>query len=372
MTDMIAPAPEPRAGILDIAPYVPGKSSVAGLAKVHKLSSNETPLGPSPKAVEAYRKVASDLALYPDGSARALREAIGRRYGLDPEQILCGNGSDEILHLIAQVYLGPGAEGLFSQYGFLEYPIVIRAAGATAVVAPETDYTANVDALLARVTQRTKVVYLANPNNPTGTYIPYAEVKRLHAGLPRHVLLVIDAAYAEYVQRNDYAEGIELVATSNNVVMARTFSKIYGLAGLRLGWAYAPPAVVSAVNRVRGPFNVSAPSIAAGAAAIEDSAHVALACAHNAKWLPWLKGEIEALGIKTTHSVGNFLLLRFPSEKGKTAADADLYLSARGYVLRAVSAYGLPDCLRMTVGTEEANRGVVAALKGFMGAGPRG
>ena len=364
--------PQPRPEVMAIEAYVPGKSGVAGLAKVHKLSSNESPLGASPRAIEAFRANAEQLALYPDGSSRALREAIGRRYGLDAEQIICGNGSDELISLLAHVFLRPGDEGIYSQFGFLTYPIAIRAAGAIPVVAPETRETADVDALLAKVGPRTKIVYLANPNNPTGTYLPFSEIKRLHAGLPKDVLLVLDAAYAEYVGRNDYAAGIELVSTSQNVVMTRTFSKIYGLANLRVGWAYAPPPIIDALDRVRGPFNVNGAAIAAAVAAFADTAHVDAAVAHNDKWLSWLSREISALGIAVTPSVGNFVLLRFPSATGRTAADADAFLSARGLVLRAVRAYGLADCLRMTVGGEEANRAVVAALKVFMKGESRG
>jgi histidinol-phosphate aminotransferase len=344
--------------------YVPGRSGASGLAKVFKLSSNESPLGPSPHAIDAFRSVANHLALYPEGSAARLREALGRRYGLDPAQIVCGNGSDDILALLAHAYLSPGDEGLYTQHGFLEYPIVIRAAGATPVVAEEIALTADVDRLLAKVTPRTRMVFLANPNNPTGTYLPFAEVRRLHAGLPGEVLLVLDAAYAEYVTRNDYASGIEMVATSANVVMTRTFSKIYGLAGLRLGWAYAPAPVIDAVNRIRGPFNVNGAAIEAGVAALADAAHVERAVAHNERWLPWLTERIGDLGVGVTPSVGNFLLLRFPGEGRAKAADA--WLSTRGFVLRAVAAYGLSDCLRMTIGTAEANEGVVAALAAFM------
>ena len=361
--------PEPRAEVMAIDAYVPGKSGVAGLAKVHKLSSNESPLGASPRAIEAFRANAGELAIYPDGSSRRLREAIAKRFGLDAQQIVCGNGSDELISLLAHVYLRPGDEGLYSRYGFLEYPIAIRAAGGVPVAAEETRDTASVDAMLAKLTPKTKIVYLANPNNPTGTYLPFSEVKRLHAGLPGDVLLVLDAAYAEYVARNDYAAGIELVSTSDNVVMTRTFSKIYGLANLRIGWAYAPARIVDALNRVRPPFNINGAAIAAGVAAIEDAGHVAEAAAHNARWLPWLSEEIAKLGIGVTPSVGNFLLLRFPGTTGKTSADADRYLNARGFVLRAVQAYGLPDCLRLTVGVEEANRGVVAALAAFMAGG---
>jgi histidinol-phosphate aminotransferase len=358
--------PVPREGVLAIEAYVPGKSKAAPGVRVRKLSSNETPLGPSPKAAEAVRASAGALELYPDGTAGALREAIGAKYGLDPARILCGAGSDELLALLTQAYIGPGDEGVFSQHGFLVYRIAILAAGGTPVVAPETDLTADVDAILAAVTARTKIVYLANPNNPTGTYLPFDEVKRLHAGLPPHVLLVLDAAYAEYVRRNDYASGLELVMTADNVVMTRTFSKIYGLAALRLGWMVGPAHVIDAVNRIRGPFNVNAPAIAAGVAAIQDDAHLSAALAHNDEWLPVLTREIEALGLQVTPSVGNFILIHFPAEAGRRAADADAFLTGRGLVLRRVDAYGLPGALRLTIGDAEANRLVIEALGAFM------
>jgi histidinol-phosphate aminotransferase len=346
---------------------VPGKSGAPGVAKVFKLSSNETPLGPSPKAIAAYNEIGKHLEDYPDGSASALREAIGASLGLDPARIVCGAGSDDLLNLIARAYLKDGDEAIHATHGFLVYPIATLGAGAKPVVAPETDYTANVDHLLAAVTPRTKVVFLANPNNPTGTYIPFDEVKRLHRGLPENVLLVLDAAYAEYVERNDYESGIELVAPSENVVMCRTFSKIYGLAALRLGWLYGPAHVVDAINRIRGPFNVNAPAIAAGAAAIRDTAHVERARAHNTQWLAWLTDEIRELGLKVTPSVANFLLIHFPETPGKTAKEADAFLTKRGLILRGVAGYKLPNALRMTVGSEEANRLVVAALREFLG-----
>ncbi len=261
--------PQPKPGVMDIEAYVPGKSAApAGVAKVHKLSSNENPLGASPAAIEAVRQVAGKLEFYPDGSATRLREAIGAAHGLNPANIVCSNGSDEVIGLLAQTYLSPGDEGIFTEHGFLVYRIYIQAAGGVPVVAKETAETASVDAILAKVTPRTRIVFLANPNNPTGTYIPFDEVKRLHAGLPKHVLLVLDAAYAEYVRRNDYESGIELVSAFENVVMTRTFSKIHGLGGARIGWAYCPSHIADALNRIRGPFNVSATSIEAGIAAI--------------------------------------------------------------------------------------------------------
>jgi histidinol-phosphate aminotransferase len=359
--------PQPRPGVLEIEAYVPGKSSAPGVARVFKLSSNETPLGPSPKAIDAYRAVADHLEDYPDGASTVLRGAIGRAFGLDPARIVCGAGSDELLNLLAHAYLGPGDEAIHTLHSFLVYPIATLASGGRPIVVPEADYTADVDAILAAVTERTKLVFLANPNNPTGTYLPFNEVRRLQRSLPPTVLLVIDAAYAEYVRRNDYEAGIELVATSDNVVMCRTFSKIYGLAALRLGWAYGPAPVVDALNRIRGPFNVNAAAMAAGVAAIGDTAHFDAARAHNDRWLAWLTAEIGKLGLKVTPSVANFVLIHFPERKGQTAQDADRFLTARGLILRGVAAYKLPGALRMTVGSEEANRLVVAALGEFVG-----
>jgi histidinol-phosphate aminotransferase len=364
---MTVTRPKPRPGVLDIAAYVPGKSSAPGVAKIFKLSSNETPLGPSPRAIAAYKAAADHLEDYPDGSASELREAIGHAFGLDPERIVCGAGSDDLLHLLAYAYLVDGDEAIHTTHGFLIYPIVTLGAGAKPVVAPETEFTADVDAILARVTARTRIVFLANPNNPTGTCLSFDEVKRLHRGLPSHVLLVLDAAYAEYVQRNDYEAGIELVATSENVVMCRTFSKIHGLASLRLGWMFGPAHVVDAINRIRGPFNVSTAAIDAGIAAIKDTEHQERSREHNTRWLAWLTEEIGKLGLKVTPSVANFVLIHFPDTNGRTAKDADAFLTARGFILRYVAAYKLPNALRLSVGTEQANRLVVAALKDFMG-----
>lgn len=364
---MTANRPQPRPGVLDIAPYVPGKSKAPGVAKVFKLSSNESPLGPSPKAVAAYREAAARLEDYPDGASTELREAIGRAFGLDPARIICGAGSDELLNLLAQAYLREGDEVIYTEHGFLMYPIYAFGHGAKPIKVAEKDHTANVDSILAAVNAKTRIVFLANPNNPTGTYVPFDEIKRLQQALPANVILVLDAAYSEYVQRNDYEAGIELVATSENVVMCRTFSKIHGLAAVRLGWLYGPAHIVDALNRIRNPFNVNTPALRAGIAAIGDTAHVETSVAHNAKWLPWLAEEISRLGLKVTPSVANFVLIHFPTAKGRTAADADAFLTERGLILRRVAGYGLPNALRLSVGTEEANRLVVKALGEFMG-----
>jgi histidinol-phosphate aminotransferase len=360
------PRPQPRPGVLDIASYVPGKSSAPGVARVFKLSANETPLGPSPKAIEAFKAVAGRLEDYPEGTARLLREAIGKQFGLDPARIICGAGSDDLLNLLADAYLQDGDEAIYTTHGFLVYPIATLGSGATPVVADEKDHTADVDAILAKVSERTKMVFIANPNNPTGTYIPFDELKRLQRSLPPHVLLVVDAAYSEYVRRNDYEAGIELVATCDNVVMTRTFSKIYGLAALRIGWMYGPAHVVDAINRIRGPFNVNTPAMMAAIAAIQDTAHMEAARDHNETWLAWLTDEVRKLGLTVTPSAANFILIHFPRTTGKTAADADEFLTSRGLILRRVVAYHLPDCLRLTVGLEEPNRLVVKALAEFM------
>ncbi|QQM31070.1 histidinol-phosphate transaminase [Martelella lutilitoris] len=358
--------PTPRPGVMDIAAYVPGKDHVEGVAKVYKLSSNETPLGPSPKAIEAMRNAGENLALYPDGQATALREAIAAKYGLNTKNIICGNGSDELLGLLAHVYLGEGDEAIITEHGFLVYKIQIMANGATPVTVKEKNATVDVDAILAAVTDKTRIVFIANPGNPTGTYVPFSEIRRLHAGLPKNVILVLDAAYAEYVRRNDYEAGLELVAENANVVMTRTFSKVYGLAALRVGWLYGPLEIVGAMDRVRGPFNLNAPAIAAATAAIKDDGFTQKAVEFNAEWIETLTRELTALGLDVTPSVTNFILIHFPDEDGLRAPDADRFLSLRGYVLRMVAGYGFPNALRMSVGTDEANRGVIAALKEFM------
>jgi len=363
---MTGPVPNP--GILDIAPYVGGEAHAPGASRLIRLASNEGALGPSPKAVEAYSALAHDIHRYPDGSHRALREAIGRRFALDPARIVCGNGSDELLQLLAKCYAAPGTEVLYSRHGFLIYPIAAKAAGATPVAAAETGLRADVDNLLAAVTERTRIVYLANPNNPTGSYLTAAELERLHAGLPAHVLLVIDAAYAEYIQRNDYVTGAELVDRFPNVVMTRTFSKIFALGALRLGWAYCPAGVADVLNRVRGPFNVCAPALAAGIAAVEDIAFQDRSRAHNEQWREWFSDAVRALGLTVHPSVGNFVLVDFAGQpEGRADAEAARqFLKSRGILTRQMAAYGLPTCLRITIGTGEEMETVAGALRAWM------
>ncbi len=356
-----AGAPQPRPGIMDIAAYVGGESKIEGVSRVIKLASNESALGPSPKAMAAYRALADELHRYPEGGSNDLRAALGKRYGLDPARIVCGAGSDELIGLLVRGYVGEGDDVVYSRHGFLMYPIAAKSVGANPIAAPETELTADVDALLKAVTPRTRMVFLANPNNPTGTYMKTDELKRLHAGLPSSVLLVIDAAYAEFVVRNDYTAGAELVEQHDNVVMMRTFSKIYALAALRLGWAYCPPAVADVLNRIRGPFNVGAAGQAAGVAALQDQASFDAARTHNDIWMPWFADQLRKLGLTVTPSVANFLLVHF-----KDAEAANAALLKQGIITRKMAAYGLPQCLRITVGTEDECRAVVDALAAFL------
>ena len=353
--------PKALDNILEITPYKGGQK----LPDALKLSSNENPLGCSPKAQAAAIDAAKSLELYPDGSASELCQAIGQKYGIDADRVVCGAGSDEIFQLLARAYLQPGDEILQSQHGFLVYRLVAQQSGAATISAPEKDLTTDVDALLERVTARTKIVFVANPNNPTGTYVPYSEIKRLHANLPENVLLVLDGAYAEYVSKNDYSAGMELAGEMENVLVTRTFSKIHGLAALRLGWAYGPENVIDALHRTRGPFNVSAVAQAAGIAALKDDAFQAKSKAHNEAELARVGAAIEAAGFKTYPSVGNFILVQFEDRDGRRSTDADAFLRARGIVIRDVNVYGLPDCLRLSLGTVSGNDDVIAAFEAF-------
>jgi histidinol-phosphate aminotransferase len=361
----MANALQPRPGILGIAPYIGGESKAAGSGRAIRLASNESALGPSPRALAAYRAAAEEMHRYPDGGSIELRRALARHHGIDAARIVCGTGSDELISLLARAYAGPGDEVIYSRHGFLMYPIAAQAVGATPVAVPERELTADVDAILARVTDKTRLVYLANPNNPTGTFLRRDEMLRLHAGLPRSTLLVIDAAYAEFVTRNDFEPGIELVEAAENVVMLRTFSKIYALAGLRVGWAYGSAAVADVLNRLRGVFNVNLPAQAACLAALDDVAAVDRAREHNDLWRPWLECALGALGLGVTPSVANFVLVRCPAAP-RDADAAFAFLQARGILTRKMVAYGLAGYLRISIGTEEEMRAVVAALADFL------
>lgn len=356
--------PRPLPAVAEIEPYKAGESKLPGFDKPIKLASNENPLGASPKAQAAYAAAAATLNLYPDPSCSGLRRAIADRYGLDPERIICGAGSDEIFQLLARAYLAPGDEIVQSEFAFLVYRLVAQQSGALTRTAKDTDFHADIDAMLALVTPKTKIVFLANPNNPTGTYLPIETVRRLHAGLPENVLLVLDAAYAEYVRRNDYAAGVELVSEFDNVVMTRTFSKIHGLAAARVGWAYGPAHVIDALHKVRGPFNVAAAAQAAAAAAIGDGEFMARAAEENAAELARVDAALRALGLATTPSVCNFLLAHFSGPEQAKAADA--HLRARGLIIRPVAGYGLPGALRISIGLPAENDAFLAAITEFM------
>lgn len=357
--------PVPKSGVLDIDIYVPGRSKAGGAARVYKLSSNESPFGPSASAIAAYEAARAQLGTYPEGTAQILRDAIASHFGLAADRIVCGNGSDEILTLLANCYLRPGEEVIFAAHSFSLYKIATLANSGVPVEIPAPALRFDVDAAIARVTPKTRLLYIANPNNPTANYVPASELRRLHQALPESAILVIDAAYSEYVRRNDYEAGIELAGTSGNVVMTRTFSKVYGLAGIRVGWGYCPKSIAGALHRVRAPFNVNIAAQKAAVAALADFAHVEKSLQHNEFWRARLIEEIRAAGYEVDDSVANFVLIHFPNIAGRSSADADRFLMSRGIIMRNCASYGLPQCLRLTVGTEEANLAAIAALQQF-------
>lgn len=357
-------APRPRPEIFAVPAYVGGASKLPGINRVIKLSSNEGAFGVPPGARAALAASAGEAHRYPDGGAVALREAIGAYFGLDPARIVCGNGSDELITLLIQAYGGPGTELVMSAHGFLIYEIAGTLAGMTVRRAPERGLAADIDAMLAQVTPATRLVFLANPNNPTGSMVPSGEVARLRAGLPADVLLVIDAAYAEYVDRADYDAGTALADAAENTVMTRTFSKMFGLGGARLGWAYAPAAVADVLNRVRPPFNVSAPAMAAGIAALREPGWVERCRAHNTQARAALTRRLRDAGVTVHPSEANFLLADFGTPDAAQAADQ--FLRGRGIIVRSVAAYALPACLRITIGTDEECALVADALEAFM------
>jgi len=364
---MNAHAPQPNKGVMDVDAYVPGERKIVGLDKVYKLSSNESPLGPPPAAIEAYSRATADMmAHYPDGQAIELRRAIADTYHLKFDNIMCGNGSDELLGLLAHNYLQAGDDVIMTEHGFSVYEIQSRTAGANVIKVPEKECRIDVEALIKTVTPNTRLVFIANPGNPTGTLLTTQEINKLHQSLAPNVLLVLDAAYAEFVEDKDYDPGIKLVEAYENVVMTRTFSKIYGLAGLRIGWLYAPDGIIAALDRVRQPFNVTLPAQMAAATAMRERDFVMHAREFNTKWREWLRAELEKLGLRVTPSVTNFLLIHFDANRPDMAVLADSFLKSRGLILRRVANYGFPNALRLSMGSEAANRSVIAAFTDFM------
>jgi histidinol-phosphate aminotransferase len=355
--------PEAKPWINAINAYTPGKAKSDDGRVLIKLSANENALGCSPDATAALVEARSTLARYPDPASNALREALGAHFGLESDQIVCGTGSDELLNLIALGYGGPGDEIIYVRYGFSVYDIAARKTAATVVVAPDKDYGTDVDALLALVNQNTRVVFIANPNNPTGTYSDDAEIERLHAGLPSDCVLVLDQAYGEYLD-DDGPAAFDLARRHDNVLITRTFSKIYGLAAERIGWAYGQPDLIATLNRIRAPFNVTSAGQAAAIAALADTDFVANSRAHNLEWRDWMASEFAALsnhGLKVVPSWANFLMVMFD---GKCSAEtAYRALMDEGYIVRWLPGQGLGTGLRITIGTEEENRGVMAALR---------
>lgn len=353
---------KPQPGILDIKPYIPGASPEAGAQKTHKLSSNESALGASERAMAAYKEASDSLFLYPDGGANALRSKIGEIYAIDPARVVCGSGSDEILQLLTKAYVGVGDNIVQTEHGFLVYALAAKACGAEPRFAPEKNLTVDVDAILPLVDERTRIVFLANPNNPTGSYIPDSEVRRLREHLREDVLLVVDAAYAEYMEEPDYAAGEKLVDDFDNVVMTRTFSKIYGLAALRLGWGYCSADVADVLNRIRGPFNVNAGALAAGLAALEDQAFVDRNRAHNRAERDWMSQQLGGMGLEFAPSFGNFILVKFPDETGRSADDMHAFLKSKGVLVREMEPYRLGEWLRISIGPKDSNRRIIDLL----------
>ncbi len=354
---------KPQPGILDIALYEGGKAHVAGVANVVKLSSNENPFGPSEKAKEAFARSVRSLHRYPVTDHADLRAAIAEVHGLDAGRIICGAGSDEIITFLCQAYAGPRDEVVFTEHGFLMYRISSLAVGATPVEVRERERTADVDAILAACTRKTKLVFIANPNNPTGTMISAAEITRLAEGVPPQAILVLDGAYAEFVE--GYDGGAALVDARQNVVMTRTFSKIYGLGGLRIGWGYGPKHIIDVLNRIRGPFNLSTAQLEAAEAAVRDRDYVNKCRAENARMRGWLAGALAELGVPSDTSMANFILARFASQE--EAENCDTFLQKQGLIVRRVGGYKLPHCVRITIGDEASCRQVAHAVAQFKG-----
>lgn len=357
--------PKTHTWIDELGVYAAGKAKAKGTENPVKLSANESALGPSPMAMEAFKKEAPNLFRYPDPSYVKLREALAQKYNIDASRIVCGVGSDELLKIACRAYLKPGDEAIFVAHSFSMYPIAIKSVGATAIEVADHNYTADVDKILGAVTDKTKLIFIANPNNPTGTYLSKEEIERLWKNIPDHILLVLDAAYAEFMDQNDYSAGLELVERSTNVFVTRTFSKLYGLAALRLGWGYAPENVAQVLDKCRDPFNVPSCSQAAGVAALQDAEFEQKVISHTTKWREWLSGEITAMGLSVVPSVTNFILFKFEDEN-KSAAAANDYLTKHGYILRYYSGQGLGSFLRLTIGTEQENREVIRLLKEFL------
>ena len=362
-----AARPMPKPGILDIQPYVPGKSAVEGVADPVKLSSNENILGSSALARAAFVAAVDTLHMYPDGRANGLRAAVAAHFDLEPERLVFGDGTDEVLHLLNQVFVEPGDNIVMGQYGFSAYSIGARACQGEVRHAPEPDYRVSVETMLAQVDARTRLVFITQPGNPTGTFMTRDELAALHAGLPASVVLVLDGAYAEFADDPRYDDGLELARRSDNVVVTRTFSKLHGLAALRIGWAYCPEPIADAVDRIRAPFNTSIAAQQAAVAALGDTEFQERSRDHVATWRPWLTQQLGGIGLDVVPSQANFVLVGFPATPGRTAKEAAAYLERRGLIVRGVGNYGLPDHLRITIGLEEHNRALVDALAEFVG-----
>ena len=357
--------PEPKKYLNNIKAYKGGLSKIEGVNKIYKLSSNENPFGPSSNAIAEYEKVSNDLGLYPDSSNAALKLAISSKYSIDSDRIVCGCGSDEILHLLARVYLDEGNQGLVSENAFAVYPLAIQSSGAKVVRAKEENFQPNVDNFISSLTDETKIIYIANPNNPTGSYIKFDEIERLNRSVPDDVLFVIDAAYSEYVEEKDYSIGFELAKDSENIVITKTFSKAFGLAGLRVGWAYCPKKIAEKLDILKVPFSVNTAAQMAAISALEDDDHINFSVEHNSKWKKILNDFFAEVGLIVYPSQCNFILVEFLESSKFSAKEAYHLLSSKGIIVREMEEYNLPNCLRITIGKEEANLLLIETVNAF-------
>jgi histidinol-phosphate aminotransferase len=352
---------------LGIHPYVPGKAKAEGFAEPIKLSANENALGSSPLAQAAFESAEHSLHIYPDPRASIVRTAVAERYRLEPERLIFGCGSDEVFQLLNQTFLEPGDNMVQGQYGFAAFAIGAYACQAEVRFAPEPGYRIDVDELLKCVDARTRIMFLANPGNPTGTWIPFSEIRRLHEALAPSIVLVLDGAYGEFASDPAFNDGLDLARTASNVVVTHTFSKLHGLAALRIGWGYAPAEIAAAVDRIRLPFNTSIAAQRAAVAALGDEDFQRASLELVEIWRPWLTQQLGGLGLEVVGgSATNFVLVGFPRTAGRTAAEAEVFLASRGVLVRSANLYGLGDHLRATIGLEDQNRALVEALADFM------
>ena len=357
---------DPKRGIDTIKIYKGGTSKISGIKNIIKLSSNESPLGPSKKAIDAYQKSSSKLSRYPELTAESLQQIVASKFNLNSDQIICGTGSDEILIFVALAFCSPGDEIIHAQHGFEMYPIVTKYVGAESVLAEEIDYKISINSILDNVSDSTKIIFIANPNNPTSTYLNRKELRLLMNKISKNIVVVIDAAYAEFTDADDYDRTFDLANEYENVIITRTFSKAYSLAGLRLGWGYASKILIDIIKKVRPPFNLPHGAIAAGIAALHDDDHLHKVVKHNSNIKSWFIDELNNLGFKAYKTQANFVFVLIPEKENQSASIINDYLISNGIAVRYLLSYGLDNALRITLGTREELDLTIKMLKEFV------